>query len=129
MGCHIVVIPSLKPDNRLVSLIADLKEQGFRDIVIVDDGSGESYRRFFDDCASLGCTVLTHETNRGKGAALKTGLAWIVKNPGAGVVTADADGQHTPADIAKIADALLAHPGSLILGSRDKKAMPARSRA
>ncbi|MBR0171951.1 MAG: bifunctional glycosyltransferase family 2/GtrA family protein [Lachnospiraceae bacterium] len=121
MGRHIVVIPSLKPDNRLVSLIADLKEQGFRDIVIVDDGSGESYRHFFDDCASAGCTVLRHEVNRGKGAALKTAASYIREQFGeeADMITADADGQHLPKDIRRVADDMDAHPDALVLGSRD----------
>lgn len=121
MGRHIVVIPSLKPDNRLVSLIADLKEQGFRDIVIVDDGSGESYRHFFDDCASAGCMVLRHEVNRGKGAALKTAASYIREQFGedADMITADADGQHLPKDIRRVADDMDAYPDALVLGSRD----------
>ena len=121
MGRHIVVIPSLKPDNRLVSLIADLKEQGFRDIVIVDDGSGESYRHFFDDCASAGCMVLTHKANRGKGAALKTAASYIREQFGedADMITADADGQHLPKDIRQVANDMDAYPDTLVLGSRN----------
>ncbi len=123
-----VLIPAYKPDRRLNQLVEALNDAGFRRVVVVDDGGGEAYAAIFADLAGR-ATVLTHPVNRGKGAALKTGLAEIAKTPGAGVVTADADGQHTPADIAKIADALLASPDSLIMGSRDKKSMPPRSRA
>ena len=121
MAQHIIVIPSLNPDARLVELIADLKENGFRDIIVVDDGSGPSYRSFFDDCTDLGCIVLTHETNRGKGAALKTAAAYIRSTFGAdaGMITADADGQHLPEDIRRVANDMDAHPDTLVLGSRD----------
>lgn len=123
-----VLIPAYKPDRRLNKLVDELRDAGFGRIVVVDDGGGETYAQIFSDLAGL-ATVLTHPVNRGKGAALKTGLSEIMKTPDISVVTADADGQHTPADIARIADALLSNPDTLILGSRDKKSMPPRSKA
>ncbi|MBQ8952562.1 MAG: bifunctional glycosyltransferase family 2/GtrA family protein [Clostridia bacterium] len=123
-----VLIPAYKPDRRLNKLVDDLLAAGFKRVVVVDDGGGAAYAPIFADLAGR-AQVLTHPVNRGKGAALKTGLTEIKKTPGVSVVTADADGQHTPEDIAKIADALLADPDALILGSRDKKAMPPRSKA
>ena len=123
-----VLIPAYKPDRRLNKLVDDLREAGFMNIVVVDDGGGEPFADIFADLRGK-ATVLTHPVNRGKGAALKTGLTEIMKTPGIGVVTADADGQHTPADVAKIADAILENPNALIMGSRDKKAMPPRSKA
>lgn len=121
MAQHIIVIPSLKPDNRLAQLTADLKEKGFRDIVIVDDGSGPAFQAFFDDCRAQGCTVLVHEQNCGKGAALKTAASYIRAQfgPDADMITADADGQHLPEDILKVARDMEAHPDALVLGSRD----------
>jgi len=123
-----VLIPAYKPDRRLNKLVDDLLNAGFSRIVVIDDGGGAAYAAIFANLAGK-ATVLTHPVNRGKGAGLKTGLTEIRRTPGVGVVTADADGQHTPGDIARIADALIASPDSLILGSRDKKAMPPRSRA
>ena len=65
--------------------------------------------------------VLHHAHNRGKGAALKTGLEEITKHlpEMQGVVTADADGQHSPADILAVAKKMLEHPDSLVLAVRD----------
>ena len=122
-----VLIPAYKPDRRLNDLTKALLERGFSRIFVIDDGCGAAYADIFDDLRGK-VTVLTHETNRGKGAGLKTGIREIMKTPGMGVVTADADGQHAPDDIARVADALLAQPDVLILGARDKKAMPLRSR-
>ena len=123
-----VLIPAYKPDERLITLVDELRAAGFTRIVVIDDGGGQAYRHIFDALDGK-ADVLVHEVNRGKGAGLKTGLEYIRKWPGVGVVTADCDGQHTPADCRKIADALLAEPDALILGSRDKRQMPPRSKA
>ena len=122
-----VLIPAYKPDRRLNQLVDDLLNAGFNNLVVVDDGGQEPYREIFNDLEGK-ATVLVHEVNRGKGAALKTGLAHIMQTSGIGVVTADADGQHTPADIARIADELIAKPDALVLGVRDKSQMPPRSK-
>ena len=123
-----ILIPAYKPDERLIKLVDDLREAGFTRIVAVDDGGGAQYRHFFEAIEGK-ADVLVHEVNRGKGAALKTGIAHIAAQwPDTGVITVDADGQHTPEDARKIADALISQPDALILGSRDKKQMPPRSK-
>lgn len=122
-----VLIPAYKPDRRLNQLVDDLLAAGFNNLVVVDDGGGEPFREIFNDLLGK-ATVLVHEVNRGKGAALKTGLTHIMKTPGVSVVTADSDGQHTPDDIKKIADVLIAKPDTLVLGVRDKSQMPPRSK-
>jgi len=122
-----VLIPAYKPDSRLPGLIEQLKDN-FQ-ILVVDDGGGEAYSSVFDSARTLGAVVLTHDVNRGKGAAIKTGLAWLQDKPGvSGVITADADGQHSPEDIEKIAAAMAEHPDAVIIGGRDFSHMPARSR-
>jgi len=123
-----VLIPAYKPDERLNQLVDELKDVGFMDIIAVDDGGGAQYAPIFARLKEQGVTVLTHEVNKGKGAALKTGLRYIIETGSRGVITADADGQHAPSDIIKIADALVENPDSLVLGVRDKKQMPPRSR-
>ena len=68
----------------------------------------------------------------GKGAALKTGMNFaLVTFPGClGVVTADADGQHSVEDILRVAGALRERRDALILGVRAFDAnVPFRSRA
>jgi glycosyltransferase involved in cell wall biosynthesis len=63
--------------------------------------------------------VLTHEVNRGKGAALKTAFKWYMENrDGLGVVTADGDGQHKPEDARNLAVAM-EKSEKIILGVRD----------
>lgn len=97
----------------------------------MDDGSTRpGYAEFFARAAATGAVVLRHGVNLGKGTALKTGLAYLAKLDEAipGAVSADADGQHAPEDIARIADAMAQRPEALILGARDFSKMPLRSR-
>ena len=118
----VILIPSLEPDDRLPAYVARLSEQGFDRIVIVDDGSSEPYQPIFSRLEAVdGCVVLHHGVNRGKGCALKTGYAYIREHmPDAdGVITADADGQHTVEDCLKLAEALKEKKRALYLGSRD----------
>lgn len=115
---RIALIPAYEPDQRLADLAKEMSERGFS-VLIVDDGSGAAYRPVFAAAARF-ATVLTHEKNRGKGAALKTALAWIEENLAAPhtVVTMDADGQHLPEDAERICAAAEAEPEALILGGR-----------
>ena len=130
---NIILIPSLNPDEKLLQLVKSLKELNIEKIVIVNDGSDASCLHIFEKLSrEYNCTVLTHEKNEGKGAALKTGIDAINKMGLniAGYVTADADGQHSPHDIARIAGVLNNNPSSLILGVRDfnKNNVPFKSR-
>lgn len=127
-----IIIPSYEPDEKLPGLLKELKEAGFQNIVLVDDGSGEAYAHLFKEAEeSFGCRVLHHAINQGKGRALKTAFNYCLQefSDAVGVITADSDGQHSPECILACADALLAHPDSLILGCRcfEGKDVPARS--
>lgn len=116
----VVLIPAYKPDERLIELTRELIADNGLDVLLVDDGGQEAYRAIFDACRALGAEVAVHAVNMGKGRALKTGInAAMLRWPDmAGIVTADADGQHTPVDILRLIDALREHPDKLVLGSR-----------
>ncbi len=128
-----VLIPAYKPAPGLENLVAELCARGFARIIVVDDGSGPEYRRVFDALERRPeVALLRHETNRGKGEALKTGLRHVLEcEAGAGgAVTADADGQHLPEDIERVARRLAECDGStLVLGQRAFEGpVPLRSR-
>ena len=127
-----IVIPSYEPDEKLLGLLKRLRENGFVHIVVVDDGSGESYTHFFKEAReAYQCKVLHHAVNQGKGRALKTAFNFCLQEfqDLIGVITADSDGQHTPECILSCAQALISNPDSLILGSRcfEGDDVPARS--
>lgn len=142
---YIALIPAYEPDAKLAGLVTELKRKGF-DIVVVDDGSGEAYAEIFGQ-AALDAAVLTHSENRGKGAALKTGMGYIsrymaytesvltaggavsVSGRDAVIVTVDADGQHLPEDVLRIAQIAELRSDALVIGSRAlKENVPPRSR-
>ncbi|MBG0783490.1 MAG: phosphodiester glycosidase family protein [Anaerolineaceae bacterium] len=115
-----VLIPALNPDHKLVDLVQALKLIGLMNIVVVDDGSDASSQAIFDKVQSQRVEVCYHKDNRGKGAALKTGIAYIrnTQPDVTGIVTADADGQHSPDDILKVAQEL-DETDMIVLGTRD----------
>ncbi len=118
----VILIPSLEPDERLPAYIRELTESGFGHVVVVDDGSAEKYQPIFNRIAEMDKTVvLHHDVNRGKGVALKTGYGWIRDHlpEVSGVITADADGQHTVEDCVKLAVELEKGERALYLGTRD----------
>jgi glycosyltransferase involved in cell wall biosynthesis len=133
-----VLIPAYQPNGTLVELVRDLLARGVRSIEVVDDGSGPEYRWVFDELKLLAQVhILRHAVNLGKGAALKTGMNHILaEDPGlTGIVTADADGQHHPADVVGVCERFAGSPDALVLGARsfdgDPKAavkVPLRSR-
>ncbi|MBR3874036.1 MAG: bifunctional glycosyltransferase family 2/GtrA family protein [Clostridia bacterium] len=120
MECNtVVLIPAYKPDTRLIDLTNMLLEKNLR-VMLVDDGGQDNFKHIFDRCRELGAKVVVHAVNMGKGRALKTGInACLLEWPDlSGIITADADGQHTPKDILRLVEAMHEHPDTLILGSR-----------
>ncbi|MEO8128212.1 MAG: bifunctional glycosyltransferase family 2/GtrA family protein [Bryobacteraceae bacterium] len=129
----VLLIPAYRPGGELVEVVKELhRSSDLGGILVLDDGSGPGYREIFGSLRAMDrVQVVSHVVNLGKGAALKTGMnhAACQFPDSAGIVTADADGQHSAADILKVALALSATPAELIVGSRgfDKK-VPFRSR-
>ena len=128
-----IVIPAYNPDQKLIQLVKELVDYDFSEIIVINDGSDKKYDPIFDQLSEFStCTLLRHAVNSGKGKALKTAFSfYIEKHPnGIGIVTADADGQHSPKDIKKVALELVKHPSHLILGVRDfsEEKIPLRSR-
>jgi putative flippase GtrA len=117
----IALIPAYNPTAELSDYLARLKaERFFQHIILVNDGSRPECEAIFKEAANLsGVILLKHAFNQGKGAALKTGLNYIAcEFPDHGVVTIDADGQHTVTDACRVGEALVAHPHNLIIGGR-----------
>src|SRR5262245_59129913 len=116
-----LIIPAYQPLPRLVGLVKELLDQPYPAIVVVDDGSGADKAPIFDELRRLErVTVLSHAVNLGKGSALKQAFNHVlVQMPwAAGAVTVDADGQHLPKDVLRVAEAFQKFPRALVLGSR-----------
>ncbi len=86
-------------------------------VVVVDDGSTDV------DVAGLlsgnDITVLRHEKNRGKGAAILTALRFARDQDARFMITIDADGQHQPRDLEKLLPLLQEADTAIVIGSRN----------
>lgn len=138
---YALLVPCYEPDERVLKLTEELKKCLYADFYVVNDGSGPEFDHIFRKLEEMGCTVISYNENKGKGAALRTGIDIIRSSceSYSYILTADADGQHTPFDIRKVADAAekawMASLGCekekpLILGIRDfeEKDVPIKSR-
>ena len=84
-------------------------------LYVVDDGSRD---RTAAVAAAAGAVVLGHPANRGKGAALTSGIGRALAERADVLVTLDADGQHPAAEIPRIAGPVVAGAADLVLGAR-----------
>ncbi len=102
----VILIPAYKPDEQLVLLTERLSAIGLS-ILVVNDGSGSEFNGFFEKISDK-ATVVSHEKNKGKGSALKTGISYIKENFSDYdyFITADSDGQHKVEDIIKVKEKL-----------------------
>ncbi len=81
-------------------------------IVVVNDGSSDgSY-------SAVAETVLAHEQNLGKGAALRDGIREALRSGASIIVTVDADGQHPPEEIPRLIRPIAETQADLVLGAR-----------
>lgn len=118
MNNLIALIPSFNPNESLIKVVDELLLKDFL-VIVINDGSNNATSKIFDLLPEE-VIILTHEKNLGKGSALKTGFRYIYTNFSnlKGVITVDADGQHTIEDIMKVTSKLKYNKDSIILGSR-----------
>lgn len=115
----VVLIPAYEPDERLIKLVKEIRQMSNYKILVVDDGSGEKYKKIFNSIEEEGAVVLSCNINKGKGEALKSGFKYISSlNENDGIVTADCDGQHLVKDIINVAKSIKEHKDKIILGTR-----------
>ena len=128
----VALIPVYNPTEVLVNLLRGLAAEDFTAVIVVNDGSSAHYDRCFNEIRNLDkVCLLRHAVNRGKGAALKTGMNHAYCHLGdlLGVVVVDADGQHLVEDAVKVAAVLRQNPESLVMGVRIfDGAVPLRSK-
>jgi glycosyltransferase involved in cell wall biosynthesis len=128
-----VLIPALKPSGQLLSVVAALSADArVNRIILVNDGSPASCDAVFEVVVKdPKVALLRHVLNLGKGAALRTGMNHFLctDTSNSVLVTADADGQHLPADILKVGERAMQTPDELVMGARGFSGnVPLRSR-
>ena len=120
-----ILVPAYNEADNIAHVLDQMPAEvcGVRtEVLVVDDGSRDGTS---DVAAKHGALVARHVTNRGGGAALRTGYRLMVESGALIVVTLDADGQHLPSEMARLVQPVLdgevdvAH-GSRVLGHADR---------
>jgi len=110
-----IIVPAYNESKNVGRVARGLFEQGYRNVVVVDDGSTDDTATF---ASGAGAIVLRHLINRGQGAVLQTGNDWAYQAVAEIVAHFDADGQFDPADIAGAVALLQREQLDIVLGSR-----------
>ena len=113
-GEVLVVIPAFNEERSVGPVVTAVRELGYPALVI-DDGSLD---RTSDAAGAAGAVVLRLPVNLGVGGALRCGFRYAVTHGYRVVVQCDADGQHDPAQISTLLDAMAEHDAQLVVGSR-----------
>jgi glycosyltransferase involved in cell wall biosynthesis len=96
------------------------------EVIVVDDGSADGTAAAARAAAGTDprVRVLTHERNRGKGAAVRTGIA---DSRGGIVVIQDADMEYDPADLPRVLQPLIDGVADVVYGTRLRGGQPQRA--
>lgn len=105
-----VVVPAYNEAGRIGAVIGELIDD--YEVLVVDDGSTDGT---VSEARNAGATVIEQPTNQGYIAALKCGFSDAETEV---LVTYDADGEHRPADVARVAEPIQTHDLDLVLGAR-----------
>jgi glycosyltransferase involved in cell wall biosynthesis len=119
-----IVIPAYNEEKVIQDVIREIQAAGYKNIIVVDDGSAD--QTYAKAKKIPGVIALKHPINRGKGAATKTGIEAAKILEAGIIVTMDGDGQHNPADIARLIEPIKNNHCDVVLGTRliDPKGMP-----
>lgn len=106
------ILPAYNGELCISSIILSSKKYVDR-VIVVDDGSTDNTAEIAE---LAGAEVISHHSNIGKGAALKTGFE-AVKAPEI-IVTLDSNGQHNPEEIPKLVNPIINGEADIVNGSR-----------
>lgn len=120
-----VVIPCFNEAATILDLIDRVRSSPVesKQIIVVDDGSSDGTRELLEQLKADDLTVLLHERNRGKGAALCTGFAAA---RGQISIVQDADLEYDPAEYPLVIGPIVQGKADVVFGSRFQGAAPHR---
>ena len=119
------VIPAYNEERHVAEVIRGCQEHGLT-VLVVDDCSADAT---IERAREAGAELARHEVNRGKGVALRTGLAWARERGFDAAITLDGDCQHDPAEIPLFIDCARRRGADIVVGSRFLKRAGASHKA
>ncbi len=112
----ILIIPAYNEEQTIGNVIREAKKHASV-VLVVDDGSEDKTGEI---AKNSGAIVVRHCINLGLGASLVTGFQLALRLGGEIIITLDADGQHRPEDIERIAAPILTGQADVVIGTRMK---------
>lgn len=129
----VCLIPAHNEERNIKEAVERTGKTGlFGEIVVVDDGSSDGTAEIVKKISSgkkTRVTLISHEKNRGKGEALKTGFEYILKKTNSEIIVLmDADMQYPPEQTLKIIEPIESGKADFVMGFRDFRKVPFRHR-
>ena len=117
-----VLIPSYNEAKAIGGIIRELRAKDLS-VCVIDDGSTDNTSSIARDA---GAFVIRHEKNKGKGASLIDGFAYVLKEGFSAVLVMDGDGQHCICDIYNFFNKMESTGTDIVIGNRmsDTSLMP-----
>lgn len=134
MANTVIVIPTYNPTHLLISTLRDLYQYPALqslDMLLINDGS-EANNPFIQEARKNSrLTVIEHTDNKGKGAAIKTAIKYIIDTHMSVdyIITVDSDGQHLGKDVITLLESITQNGDGVHIGARrlEKSKTPLRS--
>jgi glycosyltransferase involved in cell wall biosynthesis len=123
MMCAAAVIPAFNESASIAAVVEGVRS-AVAHVIVVDDGSSDDTA---ERARTAAAEVLVHDTNRGKGHAVRTGIARVLEGGFTHVLLLDADMQHLPEEAAALLAEAATSGAEVVLGERrfDRSRMPA----
>lgn len=111
-----VIIPVYNEETVIRDVISEVTKH-FKQVICIDDGSSDDS---ITEIKKTSAQIIEHKVNQGQGAALKTGIEYVVRETDAKyIITFDADGQHDVGDALGMLKTIRKSPDlDIVLGSR-----------
>ncbi len=111
-----ILIAAYNESGKIGQLVSQIQKlDAVSKIIVIDDGSVDYTR---EEAEKAGALVIEHEKNKGKGAALRTGFAYVKEQDCDAVITLDGDGQHKYSEIPYFIETYKKGDADIIVGSR-----------
>jgi glycosyltransferase involved in cell wall biosynthesis len=120
-----IIIPCFNEKETIIDLLEAVRRSPIPDkeIVLVDDGSSDGTRDLLQTLSSDDLRIIFHETNKGKGAALRTGFS---EASGDICIVQDADLEYDPQEYPLVIGPIVEGKADVVFGSRFQGGRPHR---